>query len=248
MDKNELIITKNQSPMSAMQMALNNNVDLEKVEKMIELQQKWDALEAKKAFVKAMTEFKAVPLQILKDKHVKYNTSKGTTEYNHASLGNVTNEINKELAKHGLSAAWETDQDSSGVKVACTITHELGYSESTSLSALEDNSGGKNSIQALGSTVTYLERYTLLAKCGLATHDQDDDGNGNGEPVKYINDKQKSNIIDMIAATESDEKEFLKYLDAESIDLIPEKLYRKAMVALGVKEEQVKIEKEKKKK
>jgi len=238
MSKKELVITENQSPMSAMQIALDNKVDLAKVEKMIELQQKWDVIEAKKAFIRAMVDFKSNPPEIIKDKTVGYTTKAGDfVGYSHATLANVTNTINSELSKYGFSSAWKQSQANGQITVTCVITHEKGHSESTSLSANADVSGGKNAIQAIGSTVTYLSRYTLLALTGLATHDQDDDGYGS-EPTEYINDKQKSNIVDMIAATESDEKEFLKYIGADSIDTIPEKSYKKALVALKIKEEQ----------
>ena len=43
-----------------------------------------------------------------------------------------------------------------------------------------DTSGGKNNIQAMGSAVSYLERYTLLAITGLSTKEMDDDGRGAG--------------------------------------------------------------------
>jgi hypothetical protein len=50
----------------------------------------------------------------------------------------------------------------------------MGHSERTTLSATADTSGSKNSIQAIGSTVTYLQRYTLLAAVGLAAGGDDD--------------------------------------------------------------------------
>ena len=66
------------------------------------------------------------------------------------------------------------------------MTHKQGHSEETELEAAADSSGGKNMIQAQASTITYLQRYTLLAATGLATKDQlDDDGRGaeNGSPL-----------------------------------------------------------------
>jgi hypothetical protein len=37
-------------------------------------------------------------------------------------------------------------------------------------------SGSKNAIQAIGSAVTYLQRYTLLSATGLAAKNGDNDG------------------------------------------------------------------------
>ena len=228
------------SPAEMMQLAIDKNLDLDKVEKMIELQAKWDKMEAEKAYTLAMAEFKKSPPQIFKDRHVKYTTSKGVTEYNHATLGNVTNIVNIALAEHGFSAEWETEQKDANIIVTCILTHKMGHSKRTTLSSGPDLTGGKNSIQAVASTVSYLERYTLLARVGLATHDQDDDGKSAGDPIKYIDDKQKNSIIDMISATESDTVAFLNYLSVNSIDEIPAKRYKEIMATLKRKLEKVK--------
>jgi hypothetical protein len=58
--------------------------------------------------------------------------------------------------------------------VTCHVSHEKGHRESTSLTGPEDVSGGKNPIQTIGSTVTYLQRYTMVSALGLSTADQDD--------------------------------------------------------------------------
>jgi hypothetical protein len=44
------------------------------------------------------------------------------------------------------------------------------------MSAPADKSGGKNDIQAMASTVTYLRRYTLTGALGITTGNDDNDG------------------------------------------------------------------------
>jgi len=162
---------------------VRKGVDPEYIGKMMELAERSERNEARKAYHEAMAEFKRNPPEIEKDKSVGYETEKkGFVGYKHASLANVTTKINKALSEHGLSAGWHTDQSDKGITVTCTITHRQGHSESTSLTAAADTSGSKNAIQAIGSTVSYLERYTILALTGLATHDMDDDGNSAGGP------------------------------------------------------------------
>ena len=156
---------------------VGGNMDVGKLKELLDLQERWEANEAKKAFVVAMAAFKENPPEILKDKTVSY----GQTSYRHATLYNVTSKINSALSLHGLTASWRTAQDNGSIKVTCKITHVLGHSEETSLSAPPDDSGKKNVIQQMASTVTYLERYTLFALTGLAGKDQDDDGNGSGK-------------------------------------------------------------------
>ena len=169
------------------------------------------------------------PPEIEKDRHVEFKTSTGKTEYNHASLGNVTAKINTALGACGLSAAWTTDQTEKGVSVTCKITHVLGHFETTTLTAACDSSGGKNAIQALGSTISYLERYTILALTGLATHEMDTDAQGE---ITYIDEKQLSTILDFINSKGVDTGKFLRYMEVDELELIPAADFGKAVASL----------------
>ncbi len=190
-EKNELQKTEQMSPLAnaAALVAADGNMDVEKLGKLLEMQERYDATQAKKAFIAAMAKFKENPPTILKDQSVSY----GNTKYKHATLGNVTAVINKALCEHGLTASWQTGQADGQINVICRITHVDGHSEETSLSAGADTSGSKNPIQAIGSTITYLQRYTLLALTGLATYDQDDDGAGAGKPELKLPDMTDAN-------------------------------------------------------
>jgi len=205
--KNE--IQKTESPLMAAAelVKANGNMEVGKLKELLDLQERWEAGQAKKAYVQAMSDFKANPPEILKDRNVKYHTQKGDVDYNHATLHNVTTCINKALSVHGLTAAWMTSQDNGSIKVTCKITHIMGHSEETCLSAPPDNTGSKNVIQAIGSTVTYLQRYTLLTLTGLATYDQDDDGAGASKPSKKA---EQDKIVDQAFFNfESEQKEAL---------------------------------------
>lgn len=226
------VATAEASPVMLMIRAMKDGgMDLTALEKMMELQEKYEKNQARKAYTKAMSDFKKTPPEIEKDRHVAFKTTSGQTEYNHASLGNVTRKINTALGEHGLSAAWTTDQTDKDVSVTCKITHVLGHFETTKLSAACDSSGGKNAIQALGSTISYLQRYTILALTGLATHEMDDDGK-EAEAV-YITEKQVSTITDMLNAKEIKEARLLKYMGAESVEKILASDFQKAMSSIS---------------
>jgi hypothetical protein len=160
------------TPMQMLQIAVQQNADLDKLTKIMDLQERWEKNEARKAFVAALTAFKASPPTLTKNKHVKF----GTTEYDHATLDQVSAVIGKALSAHGISHRWEVQQPGAAIIVTCVLTHEKGHSESVQLSAPADTSGSKNAIQSIGSTISYLQRYSLLAATGLATKGQDDDG------------------------------------------------------------------------
>lgn len=160
--------------------AIEKGLDVESLKALMDLQERFEKREAKKAFTVAMAKFKADPPKIIKDQHVSY----GDTSYDHASLSNITQTINSGLARVGLSATWRTNQTDRSIEVTCVITHEMGHSEQTTMKSRPDTSGRKNHIQAIGSAVTYLQRYTLLAMTGLSTFENEDDGKASGENVQ----------------------------------------------------------------
>lgn len=222
------------TPVDLLQIAVSQNADLDKLEKLMALQERWEANEARKAYHKAMSVFKADPPKIEKDRHVSYQTAKGKTEYDHASLANVTATINAALSANGLTASWETKQTEKSITVICRITHILGHSESTALSSPPDESGGKNSIQAIGSTVSYLQRYTILSLCGLATSDQDDDGSANSE-AQRITPNQLADITALMAKVNGNIAQFCKYFKIINIEDLPASEYPRAVAMLEQK-------------
>ena len=226
--QDEIAVRQETSPMDYASQFLKDGGDLANLEKMMELQERHEANQARKAYHVSMSNFKKNPPQLYKTKAVSF----GTTSYNHASLGNITELINSALAEHGLTASWKNDQ-TNGIQVTCTITHILGYSESTSLISPPDTSGGKNSIQAIGSTITYLQRYTLLALTGLAAHDQDDDGKGSDSDLLLEKVKEEISLLKTvpdltkyynanIGKVGKSKKEFTKTLAARKEEIVKE--------------------------
>jgi len=192
------------TPMVMLQIAVERGADLDKLQQLMDIKERWEQGEARKAFVAAMAEFKANPPDILKRKHVEFQTSKGITAYDHATLADVCEGAIRGLAGVGISHSWSVDQ-TKGVTVTCTLTHKMGHRESVSLTSMPDESGGKNSIQALASSITYLQRYTLLSATGLAARDMtDDDARAAGAPIR---DKHVNAIADILNAdTEENDK------------------------------------------
>lgn len=163
--------------------ALERDINPDALGRMMDLYERHERLQAERQYVAAMAAFKADPPKIRKTKHVKYASKGGNTDYHHAPLDEVTRSISVAMSPHGLSFRWRTQQLDGLISVTCVLQHVGGHSEEVTLQASPDQSGGKNSIQAVGSTVTYLQRYTLLAATGLAAEDQDDDGQAADEPL-----------------------------------------------------------------
>lgn len=167
------------TPMDLIQAAVAKDFDIDKLTKLLDLQERWEKNEAKKAYVAAMKAFKAETPEILRNRTASIESKReGAASYGYAyaTLDNVCEKLCPALSKHGLTHRWKVQQMEGKVRVTCVITHELGHSEEEStLEAGADQTGGKNNLQAYGSTLTYLERYTLLAACGVAVKGQDTD-------------------------------------------------------------------------
>ena len=169
------------TPADLLRIAVETGAALDRMERLMALQERWEANEARKAFVVAMAAFKAEPMTIFKKKGVGYTTRDGDfVGYKHAELSDVTEVVCPAMSKHGLSHRWDVVQEGKKIIVHCIITHSLGHSERVTMEGEPDNSGKKNAIQQVASTVQYLQRYTLLAATGMSTKGTDDDGNGSG--------------------------------------------------------------------
>lgn len=170
------------TPGDLLRLAVQYGANIDQLERLLTLQQKHEEREAEKAFVEGMSAFKAEPIEIFKRKQVGYKTREGEfVGYKHAELSDVTDAIAPAMARHGLSFCWDIHQDGNQITVDCIVTHVLGHSKKVTMSGVPDNSGKKNAIQQVASTVTYLQRYTLLAVTGMSTKGQDDDGAGGAD-------------------------------------------------------------------
>jgi hypothetical protein len=225
------------NPMQMLAVAVQQGMPIETLRELMQLKREWEADEARKAFVAAMADFKANPPEIVKDKHVSFTTQKGKTEYDHATLGGICAAIIKGLAGHGISHRWDVAQNDNRIKVTCVLTHAQGHSESVGLSSGADDSGGKNSIQAIGSAITYLQRYTLLAATGLAALDQDDDGKAGGAE-DTITEKQAMDLQALAEEVKANREAFLGYFGIESLRDLPASKYKDAIAALNKKRKQ----------
>ena len=226
-------LTPSYQPAAILERAMASGASIEQLQQLLALQQQWEANEARKAFVVSLAAFKARGLRVKKNKTVKYNQ----TGYTHATLDNVVDTITPALAEEGLSLRWTVNQEGAQIRVTCILQHVMGHAETVTLGAQADTSGSKNSIQAIGSTVSYLERYTALAITGTATTDQDDDG-GTAEPPDLITAEQAANLTALLGEVKADKAAMLRWLSVESIDLIPAARFTEVCAMLERKRQQ----------
>lgn len=172
------------SPMRLIEMAVSSNADIEKLERLLDLQTKWDAEQARKSYLQSMASFQAELPTIKKLKSADFG--QGKAKYKYASLDDIAEQIRPFLDRFGLSYRFEQSMENGVISVKCIASHKDGHSESCSMTAAPDASGGKNSIQQSASAVTYLRRYTLTGALGIVTADEDIDGRLPQKPVESL--------------------------------------------------------------
>lgn len=167
---------KSPADMSLIDLAVEKGATVEQIEKLWELHLKVEANNARKAFRAAFAEFKAEAIKIQRDRMYIDGPLKGKK---YAALHSIIDAITPALSKHGLSLSWKLTVDKpEWLEVTCTLAHVLGHSESSSMGSPPDTGPARNTVQARGSTDTYLKKYTAKSVCGLVEEGDDDDGQG----------------------------------------------------------------------
>ena len=192
----QIIAQPNSDLMKSMQVAIKENSDPAVIQNMIELIKFSDERAARSefntAFTLAQSEFPTVIAH------------KMGHQSPYAPYEDIVQAIKEPLKKYGLSFRHKQEKvEGNNVKITCILSHAGGYSEETYMIAPPDNSGKKNAIQAIGSTDSYLKRYTLTAITGIATSENiDTDGAYNGSKPEYITPDQIETMKDNVAILE----------------------------------------------
>lgn len=184
------------NPSHLIQLAVEANSSPENLSKLMDLQERWMAGQARTDFYNAFSSFQSELPPILK--------TKAGHNYSYAPLSDIVEIIKPFMLKNKLTYRFEQSHED-GIEITCIVTHTSGHSERTTMKADADTSGSKNGVQAVASTVSYLSRYTLTGALGIATADQDMDGRlakgdsaQNGDLIQYL-ECARDNFVSIVA-------------------------------------------------
>jgi hypothetical protein len=198
---------------------MDPDASIDKLERMLEMRERMQAQQAKAAYDNAIAEAKAEIPPIIKTGSVSYGEGTKKTEFTHETLDGIAKVVDPILSKHGLSYRFRSDQDGGNVIVTCIVAHRDGYAEETTLRGAPDASGSKNPYQAVGSAVTYLQRYTLKLALGLAAA-KDDDAAAVMQKDAISEDQYRA-LRDLIEKSGADETALLAYLKVSDLMSLP---------------------------
>lgn len=222
------------TPMAMLERAIANGAGLDMVSKLMDLQERWEASNARKAFNEAFAAFKAEAVAVVRNRKVDDGPLKNRR---YAELFTFVDAATPALSRHGLSASWDITKDEKDwIEVTCVIEHELGGMKRVSFGGPPDTGGAKNAIQARVSAVTYLERVTFKAATGLAEQGDDDDGRGGGATIaEKVTADQLATIRQKIEATDSDIAVFCGLFRIDALPDMAARDYARAVALLDKK-------------
>lgn len=185
MSKQELVEESNNlvslnNPMSLIESAVNNGASVETIERLMALQERYESNEARKAFITAMQKFQGLKPILPQTEDVTHGKNTKPL-YKFCPLPVIEKTLKPILKECDLFYRFENLNKDGAFGIRCIVTHVLGHSESSEMYGPADDSGAKNKIQGIGSTSTYLMRYTLIASLALTTADEDNDGQTVGD-------------------------------------------------------------------
>lgn len=214
-------------------------VDIDKMERLIAMQERVQRRNAEIAYNAALAELQPGLPVIVERGGIKDRN--GNVQSTYALWEDVNEAIRPLLAAHGFALSFKVNRETDQISVTGVLSHRDGHKEETTLTLPTDTSGSKNAVQAVGSSTSYGKRYTAFALLNITSTGEDDDGRQAGaeHPISV---KQYDELQKLIVSTQSDAGRFLEYLigakrlrEDDTLDALPAKHFQFAMDCLLLK-------------
>lgn len=156
----------------------SSDVDVEKLQQFMEMYERMEAQKAIKSYNAAMASLQGSLPTIPKDAKI---VVRGELRSEYSKYETIMASIKPLLQKNGFAVSLSANTADGKVAVKCTILHKDGHKEENTVTLPLDESGAKNSVQKIGSSLSYAKRYALCLIANIPTGGEDDDGNKAGE-------------------------------------------------------------------
>lgn len=153
--------------------ATDASVDISKMERLLDMQERVLAKQAEMAFYDAMSDLQAAMPTIKKEGVIKVGE---TVRSRYARFEDILGQTRDLLKEHGFSVSFKSNFVDGQLEITGTLSHKAGHHESTTMRLPFDSSGSKNNVQAIGSSVSYGKRYVYCMLLNINITEDDDDG------------------------------------------------------------------------
>lgn len=162
------------------ELAKDPAIDVVKIEKLIDANERLMRIQAKASFDAAFADMQGELPAITEQGEIKVN---GDLRSRYAKYEDIIEVIRPILQKHGFAIRHRNEMNGNVQTIVGILSHRGGHSEEDRFDCPPDKSGGKQDIQAIGSTRSYGQRYTTISLCNIVTKGQDKDGQATKETV-----------------------------------------------------------------
>lgn len=219
------LATRDQVPVTSLlevisRAASDPSIDIEKMERLMQMHERITAKDAEIAFNTAMTACQVEMPRVLRNKP---NESTGSKYADLEQLDIVCRPI---YTSNGFSLSFGTaDCPLPGhARQTCLVSHTRGHSRHYQADIPLDLTGpkgnpNKTGVQGFGSTMSYGQRYLTKLIFNIALTNEDNDGQRTGDS-ETINEDQIANIKALLTELGKDQKAFLKWAKIDSLDQI----------------------------
>lgn len=156
-------------------LALDPRCDMEKLERLMALQERMEAKSALEAFNAAFAEMQCEMPSVEK------RTQNTHTKKMYADLDDINYAVRPVMAKFGFGVSFKIVNQAHGVSITGILMHKGGHREETTMLLPLDKGSQRSAVQEVGSTTTYGKRYVMCALLNITSGD-DNDNDGNAEP------------------------------------------------------------------
>ena len=165
------------SPAQLIQQAVQGGADLVKLEKLLELQERWDANQAKKVFASSFSKAQSGIEAVTKK---KFNSQ---TKSKYADLGDVIESSKPVYTEQGFSVIFYEGDTTlpEHIRIYADVLHFAGHKETYHFDVPMDGKGiqgnaNMTKIHAKASSVAYGRRYLMCMIWNIPTQDNDAQG------------------------------------------------------------------------
>lgn len=211
-------------------LAKDPDMDIDKFDRLIAMQERMEDRQAERAFNKAFVEMQGALPTVKRNGSLEYPIDKNKPDgekrliAKFAKWEDIDREIQPVLAQYGFGLSFKISQrttEGGGLNVAAVLRHSGGHTDTGEPMPVPlDTSGGKNNVQAYGSALSYGKRYAAFAAIGIKTEGADDDGKAAGK--RYISQEQVAELRKLLKQAPRDEGPFLERLFNGTVPVIEE--------------------------
>ncbi len=217
--------------------ARDPQVDIDKMERLVAMQERSMARASEQAFNDAMAKAQGDMRRVATD------STNPQTRSKYASYAALDKAMRPIYTTHGFALSFGTAEGAPAdyVRIVCDVSNS-GYTRKYQVDMPADGKGAKGGdvmtkTHAVGSAMSYGQRYLLKMIFNIAIGD-DDDGNAAGSGEKITQD-QAGTLQALITEVGADKKKFLVYITgnqtADRLTEIPAAKFKDAVAALQAK-------------